>query len=605
MTSRKNYYTFLTIVFILISGFSFGQAQEKSLFIGNKVIIFINEYRGNIQWQKSYDLNGWIDIEGENLDSLSFNADTSAYYRAVIVEANCDPVFSDTVAISAFEDMTYSFHLSETMDSLFISDELSPLNSFSIKYPDNTFLEGSQIDISLYLDTLQVVDSLFIPLGPMVNINANGNEDTLLKPVTIEMPISDWSVEDSGIPVVAYYNENSGSWEIIPAIEILDHSIIFEINHFSIFGTFLFDLPNLILTAFNSEIEATGVFEPLLKEIEEYECAVGMAKIEMLEFIKNGAMEYMLSKDLDYCDNFCGGLDDFLLNIDQHISEAFITNLITSHGFLSFIGLTGSAASAITILGSVPAFLYTPCVICIMYNSTINPFFWNSFATYYMAEWGIEYLKTQQHENCDNQIETGTFIDPRDDQVYSWVKIGEQTWMAENLAATKYANGDPIPLITSDSEWSNLNSPGYCWYDNDKDSYSDKYGALYSWHVVQTGNICPTGWHVPSDLEWTELTNYVAANGHSGVEGTALKATGSWISNNGSDIYGFAALAGGARNTFGSGVSGLMAYWGLWWSSTESNLTGGWIRVITYNDTSVKRTNSHEWSGNSIRCIKN
>jgi uncharacterized protein (TIGR02145 family) len=135
---------------------------------------------------------------------------------------------------------------------------------------------------------------------------------------------------------------------------------------------------------------------------------------------------------------------------------------------------------------------------------------------------------------------------------YTFVTIGTQDWLVENLKTTKYNDGTDIPLVTDNTAWGSLTEneePGYCWYDNDQATYGDTYGALYNWHTVNPGNPCPIGWHVPSDAEWTELTDYLAANGHSGTEATALKATSGWPDGyNGTDDYGFTALPGSARN---------------------------------------------------------
>jgi hypothetical protein len=96
-----------------------------------------------------------------------------------------------------------------------------------------------------------------------------------------------------------------------------------------------------------------------------------------------------------------------------------------------------------------------------------------------------------------------------DGNEYGIVTIGNQIWMAENLRTTKFNDGTPIPLVTNHEAWYKLNSPGYCWYDNDEKKYRDVYGALYNWYAVNTGKLCPKGWHVPSDAEWTELITFL------------------------------------------------------------------------------------------------
>ena len=129
-----------------------------------------------------------------------------------------------------------------------------------------------------------------------------------------------------------------------------------------------------------------------------------------------------------------------------------------------------------------------------------------------------------------------------DGNVYTTVIINGHEWMAGNLMTTKYNDGTEIPLEAEGSVWLYLTTPAYCWYDNDQATYGNTYGALYNWYAVNTGKLCPTGWHVSTDAEWTALTDYVG--GYS-IAGTRLKATSGWDnSGNRTDDYGFSALPG-------------------------------------------------------------
>jgi hypothetical protein len=98
-----------------------------------------------------------------------------------------------------------------------------------------------------------------------------------------------------------------------------------------------------------------------------------------------------------------------------------------------------------------------------------------------------------------------------DDNNYPVVQLGTQIWMAENLKTTTYNDKNGIPLETDNLVWESMTSPGYCWYDNNKATYGEKYGALYNWYAVETGKLCPAGWHVPSDEEWTILSDFLSA----------------------------------------------------------------------------------------------
>ena len=119
-----------------------------------------------------------------------------------------------------------------------------------------------------------------------------------------------------------------------------------------------------------------------------------------------------------------------------------------------------------------------------------------------------------------------------DGNVYRTVIIGEQEWMAENLKTTTYDNGDPIPNIIESDEWSALATGAWCYYDNDE-AYDAVYAKLYNWYaVVDPRNLCPADWHVPSDDEWTALTDYLGGESEAGGKmksnGTREAGTGLW-----------------------------------------------------------------------------
>ena len=199
-----------------------------------------------------------------------------------------------------------------------------------------------------------------------------------------------------------------------------------------------------------------------------------------------------------------------------------------------------------------------------------------------------------------------------DENEYTTTKIGEQVWMAENLATTKYNDGTTIPNVTSDSQWADLSAPAYCWYDNDEASYKDTYGALYNWYAVETGKLCPDGWHVPSDEEWKELEMFLGMSqedadttGWRGTdEGDKLKVESGWNSDgNGTDDYGFTALPGGYRNG-GSGYFNDEGSYGYWWSSAEYSTSGAWRRSLSYSRSNVRRYLDYRQSGFSVRCVR-
>jgi uncharacterized protein (TIGR02145 family) len=181
-----------------------------------------------------------------------------------------------------------------------------------------------------------------------------------------------------------------------------------------------------------------------------------------------------------------------------------------------------------------------------------------------------------------------------DNNYYSVVQIGTQLWMAENLKTTKFKDGTTlIPNVTEDAAWAALTTPAYCWYGNFVVN-KDVYGALYNWYTVNTGNLCPTGWHAPGDAEWTTLTTYL---GGESVSGGKLKETGTahWENpNTATNESGFTALPGNLRG-------GILKY-GYWWSSTEFNSTWSWYRNIR-NSNDVTQDAYNKTNGLSVRCL--
>ena len=196
--------------------------------------------------------------------------------------------------------------------------------------------------------------------------------------------------------------------------------------------------------------------------------------------------------------------------------------------------------------------------------------------------------------------------------VYPTVKIGSQCWLKENLKSIKYNDGTAITNVTDNTEWSNLTTEAYCWYDNDSATYADTYGALYNWYAVETEKLCPSGWHVPTDEEWKELEMYLGMSqsqadsvGWRGTDqGDKLKSTIGWSGGaNGTNESGFTALPGGNRKVDGTyDYSGTHA---LFWTATEHSSPYSWRRILINGNSQVYRDGYHKVNGRSIRCLKN
>jgi uncharacterized protein (TIGR02145 family) len=210
-----------------------------------------------------------------------------------------------------------------------------------------------------------------------------------------------------------------------------------------------------------------------------------------------------------------------------------------------------------------------------------------------------------------------------DGNTYNVITIGTQVWMAENLKTTKYRDGNPITQVTDDTQWANRTSEAYCWYNNDI-ANKNTYGALYNWYTVNTGKLCPSGWHVPTDPEWTIMENFLIANGFNYDGSTtvnkiakSLAATTNWNSSanigavGNSDysgkrnVTGFTALPGGYRISDGSYIyfSDIRNFDG-WWSSNEDNINLAWSRNMYYDYSYTYRDHDPKQTGFSVRCLR-
>lgn len=190
-----------------------------------------------------------------------------------------------------------------------------------------------------------------------------------------------------------------------------------------------------------------------------------------------------------------------------------------------------------------------------------------------------------------------------DGNVYPTIKIGNQEWMAENLRTGTYNDGTDINHEADSAKWSNATEGAWCWYDNDS-SNDLPYGKLYNWYAVNDGGgLCPTGWHVPTDPEWTTLTDFL---GGLSIAGGPMKEAGTahWQSPNGSatNSTGFSGLPGGFRTL--AGTFHLIVKNGSWWSSTELGSLNGWYRWLNNINGNVNGVTVDKKTGHSVRCVK-
>ncbi|MCG8578815.1 MAG: fibrobacter succinogenes major paralogous domain-containing protein [Bacteroidales bacterium] len=223
---------------------------------------------------------------------------------------------------------------------------------------------------------------------------------------------------------------------------------------------------------------------------------------------------------------------------------------------------------------------------------------------------GCSVLKNNNKRNKQKELH-----DARDGKVYRTVKIGKQEWMAENLAY--------LPEVHSNAEFKNRTTAGYGVYAYDGNNVNEAkatdnyktYGVLYNWYAIDSCDICPDGWHVPTDEEWQELEIYLGMPSSEagslywrGTNQGSQLAGNKWRSGDLSDdtsfgLSGFSALPGGSRKYYsGTFISG--TYNGFWWTSTQSDSINAYYRIVSWEKSSIARNDNNKSLGFSVRCVK-
>lgn len=205
---------------------------------------------------------------------------------------------------------------------------------------------------------------------------------------------------------------------------------------------------------------------------------------------------------------------------------------------------------------------------------------------------------------------------------YSIVKIGNQSWIGENLRTTKLNDGTVISLVEDSAAWKSSNIPAYCFLENTTNADNiRKFGALYNWFAVDTKKLAPEGWHVPTDSDWTELQDYLIANGYGATSnstnsiGNALSSWVDWTDSTvqsdsndqkRNDSFGFTALPSGSRNKSGTFFGS--EKWCTWWSSSYRDynvMKGIPVMSLYFHESSMPGFEESKNAGYSIRLIKN
>ncbi len=180
------------------------------------------------------------------------------------------------------------------------------------------------------------------------------------------------------------------------------------------------------------------------------------------------------------------------------------------------------------------------------------------------------------------------------------VTIGSQVWTSKNLDVATYRNGDVIPQVQDPNDWGKLTTGAWCYYDNGA-SNGTKYGKLYNWYAVNDPRgLAPNGYHIPTDAEWTQLSDYLGGESEAG---TKMKSTSGWAENgNGTNSSGFSGLPGGYRDDAGAfdNVGANVN----WWGSAEFGTSNAWLRSLYYSSGDVGRDDLNKPYGFSVRCLR-
>jgi uncharacterized protein (TIGR02145 family) len=184
------------------------------------------------------------------------------------------------------------------------------------------------------------------------------------------------------------------------------------------------------------------------------------------------------------------------------------------------------------------------------------------------------------------------------------ITIGNQAWSSTNLNVSSYRNGDVIPQVTDQTTWNSLTTGAWCWYNNDSVTYAATYGKLYNWYAVNdTRGLAPSGWHIPTDAEWTILTNYL---GGTSIAGGKMKKNGTsnWKSPNtgATNESGFSALPGGSRESDGAFTN--VGNFGCWWSASENTPTTARFSYLDYSFAGVLILTDNKKRAFSVRCVR-
>ena len=398
-------------------------------------------------------------------------------------------------------------------------------------------------------------------------------------------------------------------------LKIAQQKVIIETNSTSLKDLINKETPEVTFSDINKNQSLKNAIAAVDKRMFEINLKKKAAKEKELKIISTSVttplseeainkMATEIINQKNYLERSFGNIDNFieLTNIDQNnyknAKEGDKVSLYrtVNNMWLYLVPGSNNSESKLTIVAN---FMIDDNII----NNSSKP----------SASFNYNKTTTTPETTNSTSYSSNTIIDI-DGNVYHTITIGSQVWMVENFKSTHYRNGDAIPNVTDNLEWSNLTSGAYCNYDNNA-SKSNTYGRLYNWYTVNDKrNLAPKGYHVATDDDWKVLEKYLGmevsdANntGWRGKkEGGQLKESGDqyWVSHS-KDVNnstGFTARPGGYRRY--NGTFSFMGNNGSWWCSTEYTSTSSWYRYLNCNGDGVYRTSDTKQNGFSVRCVK-
>lgn len=464
----------------------------------------------------------------------------------------------------------------------------------------------------------------------MMNIelqDGSGNKLQITNPTTIEMPISSTQVASAPTTIpLWYFDETAGYWKEEGSATKVGNKYVGTVKHFSWWNCDVqFPTVNLEITVLNSnQLPMAGVQVEIVRNgpnggwnVPGYTNNLGQVS-GLVPANEN------LTMNIYYSNIYCGNQLVYSQPIGPFTTNSTLPSVVVPSGSSQTTIVQGNlincSNSPVTNgyiwLQYSGEYLYTAVNNGSFSFSVLNCS--SAPASFTIQGYDFDTLKSTAQVSgvLNNQTvslgaiqtcsSTNTILQVYDiDQnSYNYLPIGNQIWIQQNLNVSRYRNGDVIPQVTNPTQWANLTTGAWCYYNNDP-ATATIYGKLYNWYAVNDSRgLAPQGTHIPGDYEWTTLSNYL---GGDAVAGGKLKEIGTthWLSpnTNGDNTSGFTGLPGGYRTNIGAFIN--INNYGYWWSATESNTSSSWYRFLYYNNGNFIRDNGFsKVYGFSVRLIK-